>query len=277
MKSKRRSSCNSEITNWLDAAGRYPRLPVSVIHSLSRQIQQLPEDSPKRKKLVNKMVEHNLLLVANFVKRFMDSRSHNGWGSSETTDFLQIGTLGLIRAAEKFDPSMGYTFATYACFWMRSLIGRYNLKTITPVYVSESANRKMIYYKRNGKVFKQGSNSQYSGQEIMELQGLVLAAHQCVSLDIETRANGSMADMLEAPVQEHPLTFEAIFDSIRESGVNEVGLNVLKLTFVEKKTIKQISKILNLSEERVSNIRRFAIERASTRPELFAPQSLGTL
>lgn len=262
-------NANQEITRWLDSAGKYPRLPTHVVNAIGKQIQSLPEDSLKRKRLVSKLVQHNLLLVANFVKKFMDRSSHNAWGSTETLDYLQVATLGLIRAAEKFDPLRGYAFSTYASFWMRSTVGRYNIKTITPVHVSEAATRRLIYYKRNGKFSKNDQAKGCSTKRINELEQELALAYQCVSLDIEMDSGSGLVEAIPGQAPEESHTLESIFDSIKASGVDEDSLTVLRLNFIERKTVKQISKIMKIKEEKVSSMRRAALERASRHPELF--------
>lgn len=85
----------------------------------------------------NELVEKNLRLVINVVKRY---------NSVDLTreDLIQEGNLGLIKAAEYFDPELGYKFSTYAMWWIRQAVTRaiFNSGMIRmPVYLREDMIR----------------------------------------------------------------------------------------------------------------------------------------
>jgi RNA polymerase sigma factor (sigma-70 family) len=85
-----------------------------------------PQASPavvrKGKRALNRVVSANLRLVVSVVTK---SRRRIRHLAVEPIDLIQAGNLGLIRAAEKFDPSRGYRFSTYAYWWIRQAVSRH--------------------------------------------------------------------------------------------------------------------------------------------------------
>ena len=87
---------------------------------------------------LNRMVEANLRLVIKIASHYKNR-------GVELMDIISEGNLGLIRAAEKFNPHLGYRFSTYATFWIRQFIERYIMNTTRlirlPAHVIKELNQ----------------------------------------------------------------------------------------------------------------------------------------
>ena len=109
---------------WAEAVGLPP-------YELAYRLEEAEE--AKRR-----LIESNLRLVVSVAKRYATR-------GISLADLIQEGNLGLIRAVEKFDPSRGFRFSTYATWWIRRAIARAvinNGRTIRiPVYVAELINK----------------------------------------------------------------------------------------------------------------------------------------
>jgi RNA polymerase primary sigma factor len=96
-------------------AQKTPLLTAAEEKDLGRRIQSGDEAAYK------KMVEANLRLVITMALKQL----HQGHNHSLTlADLIQEGNFGLMRAARKFDPALGYRFSTYASFWIRQAMSR---------------------------------------------------------------------------------------------------------------------------------------------------------
>jgi RNA polymerase sigma factor (sigma-70 family) len=265
-----RSTSKSTIDFWMDNAARYPLLKPAQVLEISRRIQELDEDSPIRKKFVNKLVRHNLRLVVNAVRAFMNT-SHKKWGDPETVDYLQVGALGLVAAAEKFDPTRGYAFSTYANQWIRSKVSRYNMKTITPVYVSESIGRQVVFYKRNGYMKTKFNQRKMSDQETRRVLELASLAYNYVALDKPMESGTPMIDQIASPINDsETLTFgQSIDEAMNAAGISLTGREVLVRSCIQNETTNQIAERMGLTINQVKREKRKALQSARANQEQF--------
>ena len=75
--------------------------------------------------------------------------------------------------------------------------------------------------------------------------------------------------MIPDRINDEPITLESVFSSLEKSGIDTVGLEILRLSFVEKKSISQISRQLGLTERVVVTEKQHALATAARHPELF--------
>jgi RNA polymerase sigma factor (sigma-70 family) len=122
----------SSLSAYLGEIGRHQLLTPEQELTLGRKVQAMmpllerpPEqltDEERRtirlgERAKNQMITANLRLVVNLAKRYQGK-------GLELLDLIQEGTLGLTRAVEKFDPTRGHRFSTYAYWWIRQGLNR---------------------------------------------------------------------------------------------------------------------------------------------------------
>jgi RNA polymerase primary sigma factor len=125
-----------DLGTFLAAIGRVPLLTASQEIELAKRIEKGDLDAKAR------LIEANLRLVVHNAKRY---RGVDDAGALTFADLVQEGTIGLVRAAEKFDWRKGFKFSTYATLWIRQSIQRAfadKARTIRlPAHVSDNVRR----------------------------------------------------------------------------------------------------------------------------------------
>ncbi len=139
------------VRHYLQSIGKTPLLSTAEEIKLAEEIQamlpllekeQLSREEEKTlargRKARERMIEANLRLVVSIAKKYLNS-------GLSLLDLVQEGSLGLIRGVEKFDPTRGYKFSTYAYGWVRQGITRaiaVQSRTIRlPIHINENINR----------------------------------------------------------------------------------------------------------------------------------------
>src|SRR5258707_9077850 len=119
---------DNAIRQYLAEIGRFPLLTAAQEMQIAQHVAEGSLEAQQR------LVEANLRLVVSIAKRYNSQGIY-------LLDLVQEGNLGLIRAAQKFDPLRGFRFSTYATWWIRQAISRAvaeHTRTIhIPVHVVE--------------------------------------------------------------------------------------------------------------------------------------------
>ena len=227
-----------------------------------------------------RLIECNLRLVMSITRNYVNS-------GVPLLDLIQEGNLGLIRAVEKFDYSMGFKLSTYATWWIRQAVTRAIAdqgRTIRlPVHVVDQVRRVM----RARRVLTQKLNRDPLPEEIAAESGIELKrVHELfdlvedpVSLETPVGDGDSMyGDMLEDENAEQPDTVLAeLLRSVELkealSSLNERMRHVLELRFglngQVPRTLEEVGAELGVTRERVRQLESRALrELQAVAPDL---------
>lgn len=129
----------NNIRSYLREIARYPLLTHDRELELGRIIQSGSSEA-EVKAAIAELIRHNLRLTVHVAKKYASKTKSMG-----LMDLASEGAIGLHRAAEKFDPKMGYKFSTYAYWWVRQAITRaiYDQDSVIrkPVHMNERIHR----------------------------------------------------------------------------------------------------------------------------------------
>ena len=288
--SSQRRRGSDPISWYLASIGRVPLLTPAEEIELGNQVQTMMRlveedrgenytDHDKKRIRVgrrakDRMMKANLRLVVSVAKKYQGK-------GLELLDLIQEGSLGLERAVEKFDPTRGYKFSTYAFWWIRQSMTRAiacQARTIRlPVHLSErlTAIRKVSLdlAHKLGAMPSRREIAEAMAMPLDELDSLLRQALTTSSLDAPVNGEEGrsfLGDLIADNTHAEPL------DQV-ERGIHQEQLGrwlthltdqerqVLELRFglegEERHTLAEIGRMLDVSRERVRQVELKALRK----------------
>jgi RNA polymerase primary sigma factor len=258
---------------YLRSIGRVELLTADQEVMLARRIERGDMDAKQQ------MIEANLRLVVSIAKSYL------GRGLT-FLDLIQEGSMGLIRAVEKFDYRRGYKFSTYATWWIRQAVTRAIAdkgRTIRiPVHMVEKLN-KVVHVERQlvQQLGREPTPEEIANEletSVREVRDVLRMAQQPISLEkpIGEEEESELGDFVEDQTAESP--FELAAERLRRENLRralaalpEREREVIEMRFgltgERPYTLEEVGRAFNVTRERIRQIENHTLKKLEALPE----------
>ncbi|HJS92707.1 MAG TPA: sigma-70 family RNA polymerase sigma factor [Solirubrobacteraceae bacterium] len=252
---------------FLKGIGKVRLLTAQEEVELSKRIERGSFEAKQR------MVESNLRLVVSIAKNYRNQ-------GLPFLDLIQEGTIGLVRATEKYDYRRGFKFSTYATWWIRQAIARSladKARTIRiPVHVVEKLNR----IGRAERKLMTGLGREPTAEEIAEVTGIEpeevesirhsaqapISLEKPVGDEEQTEFGRLIADeQAESPYERavEALTAEALREALENLSYRERRVIELRYGLGDQhpRTLDEVGRTFNVTRERIRQIEHRSLKK----------------
>ncbi len=275
------SKNNETSALFIKELGRYSKFTPEQEKEAFNQFERAKKlkDSPQKEALLedikNNIIEHNLRLVVSIAKKYTNR-------GVAFEDLIQEGTIGLVKAIEKFDVTLDNKFSTYSYWWIKQSITRtiadYGRAIRIPVHAVDTLNKiKSI----NGK-YIQKYNREATVEELAKeldkpvnvISQLLQSAQDIISVNVEVNAEeGSDLELIDLVADQtanektlnYNINKESLYEILLDCGLTDRELYVLNhrmgLMGCDVKTLEQLGKEFNVTRERIRQIETSALKK----------------
>jgi RNA polymerase primary sigma factor len=258
---------DDHVRMYLKEIGKVPLLNGDEEIELAKRMETGDEEAKRR------LAEANLRLVVSIAKRYVGRGMH-------FLDLIQEGNLGLIKAVEKFDPSKGFKFSTYATWWIRQAITRAiadQARTIRiPVHMVETINKLLRVSKQllqdlgreptPDEIAKEMQMSVEKVREIMKLSQDPVSLNTPIGEEEDSHIGDFIADE-DIPAPSDAAAFTLLKEQLVGvlKTLTDREAKVLRLRFGlddgRARTLEEVGKEFNVTRERIRQIEAKALRK----------------
>lgn len=214
----------------------------------------------------NQVIEGNIRLIISIANKKLRS-------NIELNELVNEGTFGMIKAMEKFDPTLGFAFSTYATCWIRQSINRAIEEKGRTIRIPSGQYRIYKKYITAVKTLSIKLNREptleeladYLEMDLKKLTSLVISFSENTSLDANPKDNDdqeqeNMFNFLKSGEFEDEIVNNLVIEHLL-SGLNEQEKYIITLRFVEDYTLDEVGKVFGLTRERIRQKEKTALKK----------------
>ena len=274
-KDKLDSKMKTSLGAYLKEIGKFPLLTKDEEITLGLKVQE--KDEKARELLINS----NLRLVVFIARKYQNK-------GMDLLDLINEGNIGLMNAVDKYDPTMGYRFSTYATWWIRQAITRFLEDKSKNIRISSNLHNRIFQLKKIEETLTIKLNRKPTKEELSEALKLSIPQIENIerhlkdmnTVSLNQNISDESKDELEDLIMDkkNPSPEEIVVDNalkfyVREllenSDLTKRELEIINLRFGLNgnniMTLKEIGKIYHLSGSRIGHIERKALRKLRPR------------
>jgi RNA polymerase primary sigma factor len=265
--------------DYLHRIGRVPLLtPAEELH-LGTVVQEwLSSSTPamglerRGRRAMDRMVTANLRLVVSVTRHYQTRIRHL---QIDPLDVIQAGTLGLIRAVERYSPSRGYRFSTYAYWWIRQAVNRYLQEQSgairLPAQVTALAMKARFLQASEARNLRLAELAARLGESEKRLAFVLRVTHEAHAVSLDQPMGGEDADACLGDLIPMPsaLPYQEDYGWLHGelSQLQPIEQQVLQLRFRQDDplSLARTAECLGLTKEKVQRLERQAFNKLRRR------------